>query len=187
MFHLIERAGVEIKSITEVVNFQVKYDMVESKAKAVLLPGFQIMDMGYQTDGSYQVVLSGKVQTATAQQPSEEDKLQSLKNDINGTWQLKVSDQPNVQFVSITHYLQFGINPPRKEANLLAECNHNTDAGVYYNGKLSQVGIKIDNATYCLDGSITSDGKRILGSFEKHYTINWEFKKSNGTFEMVRQ
>lgn len=58
----IERAGVEISSITKVVNFETKYDMVESKAKAVLLPGFQVMDMGYQTDGTYQVVLSGKVQ-----------------------------------------------------------------------------------------------------------------------------
>jgi len=57
----IERAGVEIQSITQVVNFQTKFDMVESKAKAILLPGFQIMDMGYQTDGTYQVVLSGKV------------------------------------------------------------------------------------------------------------------------------
>jgi hypothetical protein len=58
----IERAGVEIQSITVVENFQLKYDMVESKANAVLLPGFQIIDMGYQTDGTYQVVLSGKVQ-----------------------------------------------------------------------------------------------------------------------------
>ncbi len=57
----IERAGIEIKSITRVVNFQTKYDLVESKANAVLLPGFQVMDMGYQKDGTYQVVLSGKV------------------------------------------------------------------------------------------------------------------------------
>ena len=57
----IERAGVEIQSITKVVNFKLKYDMVESKAKAVLLPGFQIMDMGYQQDSTYQVVLSAKV------------------------------------------------------------------------------------------------------------------------------
>jgi hypothetical protein len=58
----IERAGVEIASVTRVVNFQTKFDMVESKAKAVLLPDFQIMDLGYQTDGTYTVVLSGKIQ-----------------------------------------------------------------------------------------------------------------------------
>jgi hypothetical protein len=60
----IERAGVSIKSITKVENFKLKYDLVESRAKAVLLPGFQIIDMGYQTDGTYQVVLSGKVQVS---------------------------------------------------------------------------------------------------------------------------
>ena len=58
----IERAGVEIASVTKVVNFQIKFDMVESKAQAVLLPGFQIMDLGYQADGTYLVVLSGKIQ-----------------------------------------------------------------------------------------------------------------------------
>jgi hypothetical protein len=57
----IERAGVEISSITKVVNFKTKYDMVESKAEATLLPGFQVMDMGYQSDGTYAVVLSGKL------------------------------------------------------------------------------------------------------------------------------
>jgi len=56
----IERAGAEINSITEVVNFQLKYDMVESRAKAVLMPGFQIMDMEYQRDGTYQIVLTAK-------------------------------------------------------------------------------------------------------------------------------
>jgi hypothetical protein len=61
----IERAGVEVTSITKVENFTLKYDMVESKAKAVLLPGFQVIDMGYQTDGTYQVVLSGKVKVGT--------------------------------------------------------------------------------------------------------------------------
>ena len=58
----IERAGVEISSVTRVVNFQTKFDMVESKAQGILLPGFQIMDLGYQADGTYTVVLSGKIQ-----------------------------------------------------------------------------------------------------------------------------
>jgi hypothetical protein len=58
----IERAGVAVSSITVVENFMLKYDMIESKAKAVLLPGFQIIDIGYQADGTYQVVLSGRVQ-----------------------------------------------------------------------------------------------------------------------------
>jgi hypothetical protein len=69
----IERAGVSIKSMTRVENFQLQYDMVESNANAVLLPGFQIIDMGYQKDGTYQVVLSGKVQVGEAK--PEEGKL----------------------------------------------------------------------------------------------------------------
>jgi Protein of unknown function (DUF1566). len=69
----IERAGVSIKSITKVENFQLKYDMVESNANAVLLPGFQIIDVGYQKDGTYQIVLSGKVQVGEAK--PEEGKL----------------------------------------------------------------------------------------------------------------
>jgi len=59
----IERAGVEIESITKVVNFQMRFKAVESKATAVLLPGFQIMDVGYLTDGTYQIVLSGRIKT----------------------------------------------------------------------------------------------------------------------------
>ena len=61
---VIEGAGDEMVSLTKVVNFKVKYDMVESRAKAVLEPGFQIIDIGYLEDGSYQVVLSGQVKTA---------------------------------------------------------------------------------------------------------------------------
>ena len=59
----IERAGVDLEAITKVVNFQMKYKAVESKAKAILLPNFQVMDIGYLPDGTYQVVLSGKVQS----------------------------------------------------------------------------------------------------------------------------
>jgi len=58
----IEQAGASIESITKVVNFQLRYDAVESKSKAILLPGFQIIDIGYVVDGTYQVVLIGKIQ-----------------------------------------------------------------------------------------------------------------------------
>ncbi len=61
----IERAGTEVTSITQIENFTLKHDMVESKAKGIILPGFQIIDMGYQLDGTYQVVFAGKVQVGT--------------------------------------------------------------------------------------------------------------------------
>jgi len=76
----IERAGVEISSITRIENFKLKYDAVESKAEAVLMPGFQVIDMGYQQDGTYQVVLSGKVQVGkNKEEEAEQQKLRFLK------------------------------------------------------------------------------------------------------------
>ena len=61
-----EKAGISIESTTTVENFQMVYDLVESQAAAVLLPGFQIIDNGYGEDGTYSVVLIGQVKTATA-------------------------------------------------------------------------------------------------------------------------
>jgi hypothetical protein len=56
-----EKAGLKINAKTTVENFQTVYDFVETQADAVLLPGFQIVDVGYMADGTYQVVLTGKV------------------------------------------------------------------------------------------------------------------------------
>jgi len=78
----IERAGVEIASVTKVVNFKTKYDMVESKAKAALLPGFQIMDMGYQPDGTYAVVLSGKVRAGKDAEDGAKRRKQAIQQEI---------------------------------------------------------------------------------------------------------
>ncbi len=61
----IERAGVKIKSMTTVKDLVVNSDYIESKAEAVLLPGYNILDMGYSVDGTYQIVLVGKVKTVS--------------------------------------------------------------------------------------------------------------------------
>ena len=61
----IERAGVKIKSMTTVKDLVVNSDYIESQAEAVLLPGYNILDMGYSADGTYQVVLVGKVKTVS--------------------------------------------------------------------------------------------------------------------------
>jgi hypothetical protein len=58
-----EKAGVRIEAKTTVENFQTIYDLVESQAAAVLLPGFQVIDNGYGEDGTYTVVLIGKIRT----------------------------------------------------------------------------------------------------------------------------
>ena len=56
-----EKAGIKLESKTMVENFKTVYDYVETQSKGVLLPGFQIVDVGYVKDGTYQVVLSGKI------------------------------------------------------------------------------------------------------------------------------
>ena len=59
----IERAGIQMKSITTVNDLMVQSDYIESKAEAVLTPGYTIMDIGYQRDGTYLVILIGKVKS----------------------------------------------------------------------------------------------------------------------------
>jgi hypothetical protein len=58
-----EMAGLNLSSITKVENFKIKQDLIETKAKAVLLPGFRILDIGYLQTGQYVVVLSGAVKS----------------------------------------------------------------------------------------------------------------------------
>jgi hypothetical protein len=65
-----EKAGVRIEAKTTVENFQTVYDHVESKAAAVLLPGFQVIDNGYGEDGTYSVVLVGKIRTSISKSKS---------------------------------------------------------------------------------------------------------------------
>jgi hypothetical protein len=60
----IERAGVKIKARTTVKDLVINSDYIESEAEALLLPGYTIVDVGYTADGTYQVVLIGKVKTA---------------------------------------------------------------------------------------------------------------------------
>lgn len=61
----IERAGVKDKALTTAKDFVIHSDYIESKAAAVLLPGYNVVDVGYQTDGTYLVILIGKVKTST--------------------------------------------------------------------------------------------------------------------------
>ncbi len=68
----IERAGVKIESTTTVENFQTVYDYVEAQAEAILLPGFQIIENGYGEDGTYSVVLIGKIKTAAAEDDADQ-------------------------------------------------------------------------------------------------------------------
>ncbi len=71
----VERAGVQIKAITTVKDLMVESDFIESKAEAVLKPGYTIMDIGYQSDGTYLVILIGKVQTVAEKREATNSKL----------------------------------------------------------------------------------------------------------------
>lgn len=61
----IERAGVEIKSITVMEDFQLKSDFVENKSKGIIEPGYEIIEVGYDENGVYKVLLIGQVRTLT--------------------------------------------------------------------------------------------------------------------------
>lgn len=68
----IKRAGVKIKLMTTVKDMVLNSDYIESQAEAVLLPGYDILDMGYSADGTYQVVLIGKVKITSEGLDSKE-------------------------------------------------------------------------------------------------------------------
>lgn len=57
----IEKAGVNVKSTTEVKNFKLKNDEIESKSEGVILPGYHVKKLGYGKDGVYRVVLTARV------------------------------------------------------------------------------------------------------------------------------
>ena len=68
----IERAGAKIKAITTVKDLVLNSDYIESKAEAVLLPGYNVIDVGYQKDETYLVILIGKVKTSTPDSDARE-------------------------------------------------------------------------------------------------------------------
>lgn len=77
----IEGAGVKIKALTTVKMLIINSDYIESNAEAVLLPGYDILDMGYSADGTYQVVLIGKVQLAAAGTKEVSEPVRGMRKD----------------------------------------------------------------------------------------------------------
>jgi tetratricopeptide (TPR) repeat protein len=75
-----EKAGLKLQSTTRSENFQVVFDYVEAEAEAVLLPGFQVIDIGYVQDGTYQVVLNGKVKVVKEQEQISAKELRLAKS-----------------------------------------------------------------------------------------------------------
>jgi len=96
----IEQAGIDIQSITQVSNFKTKFDTVEAKANAVLMPGFKIMDIGYQEDGVYQVVLTGKVASKGGKKDAKRDTEKSHLEAQNVLDELRKTHTVNIGFIS---------------------------------------------------------------------------------------
>lgn len=59
----IERAGVKVDSITKVENFELKSDMVEAQSKGTIEPGYEVIEVGYDENGVYKLLMMGKVRT----------------------------------------------------------------------------------------------------------------------------
>jgi hypothetical protein len=60
----IERAGVEVESKTRVKDFRLEEDYIETHAKAILMPGFEVIDIGYTEGRTYHVMLIGKIKVS---------------------------------------------------------------------------------------------------------------------------
>ena len=69
----IERAGVTIKSKTTVENLMLQKDYIEAQSEAVSLQGYQILDIGYLEDGTYSIVLIGKIKTQDSKDRADAD------------------------------------------------------------------------------------------------------------------
>ena len=59
----IERAGIKLESLSNVTNFELLSDTIETKSKGILLPGFEFVEFGYDESGVYKVLLIGSVQS----------------------------------------------------------------------------------------------------------------------------
>ncbi|MEW6615856.1 MAG: hypothetical protein AB1401_10370 [Thermodesulfobacteriota bacterium] len=114
----IERAGVQVSSTTQMKNFVIRKDWVESKSKGILLPGFQIIDKGYQANGSYLVILAGRIRPILtgasvshdegSKKPVQGD-LDSIYNEVNwevllGGWEFK-NNSITSKYTSDDNYL----------------------------------------------------------------------------------
>lgn len=90
----IERAGVNIEAVTIMENFQIKKDWVEARAKAHLLPGFEIVETGYGDDDLYHVVLIGEVRIGLA-----EDEIVHEKEEERWFYYNEITGEVNISWL----------------------------------------------------------------------------------------
>ena len=128
----IEKAGVNIESITIVENFILKKDIIESKAEGVIMPGFQLIEIGYGEDGLYHVVLSGELNVIkkvatdpnllldkifTINYDQIEEIVKSEKNCYSWSYPKLYTDEINKFYLQLNHGI---VNPLEGYASVLA-------------------------------------------------------------------
>jgi hypothetical protein len=97
----IERAGVSIKSMTTVKDMMVESDYIETQAEAVLMPGYNILDIGYQTDGTYLIILNGNVNNKNT---SHEISYGYVVAEYNLVMKAKIDGYQIEEFEEVTEY-----------------------------------------------------------------------------------
>ena len=113
----IERAGVTIKSKTTVENLMLQKDYIEAQSEAVLLPGYQVLDIGYLENGSYSIILIGKIKTQDSKGIADADRFWF------GTWGMSVKQ---VQEIANALNLKVEITRWGNNAKLMTEEIRNT-------------------------------------------------------------
>lgn len=108
----IERAGVAIKSKTTVENLMLQKDYIEAQSEAVLLPGYQVLDIGYLENGTYSIILIGKIKTQDSKGIADADEFWF------GKWGMSVK-----QVQEIANALNFKVEITRwgNKAQLMTE------------------------------------------------------------------
>lgn len=161
----IERAGVQIKSETKVKDLMLYEDFIESKAEAVLLSGYNIIDVGYTEDGTYQVVLVGKV--VVAEPPS---RLEDY-----------ISSSGSVSSVGRAHVSRQYIRTPKARPMTISAATSKAKANLLQ--KLRQ--LRLPNSSQAVDAINKSNWQRIEQVVDKESIVTNTQYLSDGSIEVT--
>ena len=111
----IERAGVIIKCTTRVENLMLQKEYIGEKSKAVLLPGYQILDIGYLENRTYSIILIGKIKTVVSKGEADIDGFFGTK------WGMSVSQvKEALPFLFTDPRVTINASPPGIRTHLAA-------------------------------------------------------------------
>lgn len=125
----IEKIGVTISSTTEVQNYMVQKDIIESKAKAFLEPGFELVELGYDSDGkTYKVVLVG---TVSAEPQAKSYKIQyTQERGCHGDFRILFNEELYMEKLPCDGVLPINPNPDTRYIQFISPSS-STGQGSY--------------------------------------------------------